>query len=822
MTHNYWYTLLLLVTFSFVCIHFRSRESSVLFDGGALFMVVRRQVVVVVAMVGLATKGRDWWVHDSIMSEEVNMNEQNEDEAGVNEEHIDYFDVFNTSQYKAKKKDLVRTITYNRKCGCSFKLRAKLVVGGEGWMMKLICGSHNHELAKSLVGHRYEYIANSYETIKQIYNAINVYRSSIRDSNTEMQQLLKLIECDQFIHWHRLKDDIVCDIFWSHPSAFKLTNACNLVFLIDSTYKTNSVTPIEMTFSTTFAYLKGERLNNVVWALQRFTGLFLRHDALPGVIVTDRDLALMNAVKTVFLKATNLLCLFHIDKNVKIKCKTLVGKKKNTWDCVMETWASLVDCPSEQEFNECLKKFEIACSPWPMFVDYVNQTWLIPHKERFVKAWTNKAMHLGNTIINSVWEVMNNMITLQYTKIKTFFETSTHVVGHVFKVTLYKKLLGMISRYALNYIVVEYKHVSYAGTDSSCHVCVMRITHDLPCACELARYVVGSIPLGVIHMFRWRLSFLDQGLSEPEVNITKEMETKSKRFEELDVYGKVTLKSKLREIAYPDLNSMCDPLENVKTKGTKKKMMTKHQRSTKRDPSYWKKTKRTMLMLDQFHPCIHDSIENIVDVKVDGNYGYRAIVALLGMGEDSWSFVRNHLLKELAKWSVQYINLFGSIDIFEELKRSLLVDGLSMAYNFLVTIDKWMNITDLGYVIASRIQPPTDCSVHRVICISHVYDNHLAKSLLPLATEEDMVQQLCHHAHHGWMFRRIPRLCKSHEGMKYHVKPFHVVCCTLFGRNTYLTHRYYKENYKQLGLNPELGFGLEESRQLYFIKSYLI
>ena len=177
-------------------------------------------------------------------------------------------------------------------------------------MMKLICGSHNHELTKSLVGHRYvgrlakdekiivanmtksmvkpknilltlkEHIANSYETIKQIYNAINVYRSSIRGSNIEMQQLMKLIECDQYIHWHRLKDDIVCDIFWCHPGAFKLTNACNLVFLIDNTYKTNryklwlldivGVTPTGMTFSTAFAYLEEERLNNVIWALQRF------------------------------------------------------------------------------------------------------------------------------------------------------------------------------------------------------------------------------------------------------------------------------------------------------------------------------------------------------------------------------------------------------------------------------------------------------------------------------------------------------------------------------------------------------------------------
>ena len=88
-----------------------------------------------------------------------------------------------------------------------------------------------------------------------------------------------------------------------------------------------------------------------------------------------------------------------------------------------------------------------------------------------------------------------------------------------------------------------------------------------------------------------------------------------------------------------------------------------------------------MPMLDQFHLCIHDSIENIVDVKVDDNYGYRAIDVLLGISEDSWSLVCNHFLKELAKWSDKYINLFGGIDKFEELKRSLLVDRLSIVCN---------------------------------------------------------------------------------------------------------------------------------------------
>ena len=64
--------------------------------------------------------------------------------------------------------------------------------------------------------------------------------------------------------------------------------------------------------------------------------------------------------------------------------------------------------------------------------------------------------------------------------------------------------------------------------------------------------------------------------------------------------------------------------------------------------------------------------------------------------------------------------------------------------NIHVTMDKLMNITNMGHVIASRYnailvslslqqrmtffplrsQLPTESFMHRVICINHVYDNH--------------------------------------------------------------------------------------------------
>ncbi|KAL5146567.1 putative protein FAR1-RELATED SEQUENCE 10 [Glycine soja] len=733
----------------------------------------------------------DQWRYDYAMSQEVHMDYDydNEEECGVNEPHVDCSNAFNTSQvfgtrddvlqwartiayengfvavimrsdtdtgsrgrssfvligcersgtHKCKNKEFVRKDTGSRKCGCPFRRRGKLVHGGKCWMVKLICGIHNHELTKSLVGHPYagrltkdemkiiadmtksmvkpknilltlkEHNANSCTTIKKIYNARSAYRSSIRGADTEMQHLMKLLERDQYIHWHRLKDEVVVrDLFWCHPDAV-------------NTYKTNryrlplldfvGVTPTAMTFSTGFAYLEAERVNNIVWALERFRSLFLINNRLSVVIVTDRDLALMNAVKTVFPECTNLLYRFHIDKNVKAKCKSLIAH-----------WA--------------LKRV------------------------------------LQNSVgdLCSVWDAMNNMITLQHVEIKTSFETSTHVVGHVYKKTLYKRLLGMVSRDALNQIASEVDRLRYLGNNPSSCGCVMRSTHGLPCACELSRYTAGSIPVESVHIFWMRLCFSDQGLCETEVSIKEEIETISKRFDELDVSGKVTLKSKLREIAYPDHNSMFPPPSKVNTKGVPKKPMKRSQRSTECDPSYWEyvdvfhsvqsnnspvkrsascseppQPTRIIPMLDQFAPFIQGFIRDVVDVKADGNCGYRSIATLLGIGEDSWLLVHNELIKELGRWSHEYMNLFGGTERFEQLKLSLLVDGFSK-----VSVDKWMDITEMGYVIASRYnvilvslsrqqsmtffplrsQPPPDSSGHRMICVGHVFGNHFVQVYL--------------------------------------------------------------------------------------------
>ena len=58
-------------------------------------------------------------------------------------------------KYRKYKSDLQPSITGTRKCECPFKLRGKPVSNGDGWVLKVIYGCHNHDLSKTLVGHPY-------------------------------------------------------------------------------------------------------------------------------------------------------------------------------------------------------------------------------------------------------------------------------------------------------------------------------------------------------------------------------------------------------------------------------------------------------------------------------------------------------------------------------------------------------------------------------------------------------------------------------------------------------------------------------------------
>jgi len=86
---------------------------------------------------------------------------------------------------------------------------------------------------------------------------------------------------------------------------------------MDCTYKTNRyrlslmkivrVTSTKMTFSIVFPYLKAEWEDKFSWCLDILRSL-MHGWQIPFVIITDRDLACINAVKKIFPESRHFLC----------------------------------------------------------------------------------------------------------------------------------------------------------------------------------------------------------------------------------------------------------------------------------------------------------------------------------------------------------------------------------------------------------------------------------------------------------------------------------------------------------------------------------
>ncbi|XP_073221248.1 uncharacterized protein [Cicer arietinum] len=580
-----------------------------------------------------------------------------------------------------------------------------------------------------------------------------------------MQHLFKLIEDAKYVCWNRKREDsdVMRDIFWAHPDSVKLLNLFPIVLIMDSTYKTNKyrmplleivgMTSTEKTFVVGFAYLECEREENFCWALERLKDLFVTQNKFPQVIVTDRDLALMNAVGIVFPHAVNLLCRFHIEKNVGAKCKQYVLKDRQ--ESILNMWKDIMYCSNEKEYMMRLHMFEQSCVDTKVFVDYVKETWLTPHKERFVEAWTNKVMHLGNTTTNRVesahwklklmlensmgdlckcWEAMNNMIRLQHKRIRASFQKSFYDEEHEHRNPFYQRLNTFVSTEAQRRIAEEYDKVEWVGTDKSICGCSLRRTYGLPCACELGQYkLMGEpIPLDSVHI-QWRKLSMECELTQDtedgsELDMSTEMNALWKRFRSLDVIGKRVLKSKVRELAFPSTSSICPPPEKVKTKGRVKKSkgMKPDGYDVYRDPSYFEHVNATYgedigsqpsqskkrqasqskkhpsqsshssknLLLTQFPDIIQPYIDDIFDVAADGNCGFRVIALLLGFGEECWSLVRKRLDQEIVSHVTPYDRLFtGRI---KEVRDSLMISDLGVQ-----PMDKWLSIPDMSYVIAT-------------------------------------------------------------------------------------------------------------------------
>ncbi|XP_057458758.1 uncharacterized protein LOC130749421 [Lotus japonicus] len=251
-----------------------------------------------------------------------------------------------------------------------------------------------------------------------------------------------------------------------------------------------------------------------------------------------------------------------------------------------------------------------------------------------------------------------------------------------------------------------------------------------------------------------------------------EVEALTLYFQSLDTGGQSMVRRKLQAIYCPESNSLCthevriNPNRTLKLTGSKPpkgraigsltrdpsgfEIVDREMKAAKKasQPAKRKKCAKksdTSHFMSHFPSFLHPYIHTVTDVEDDGNCGYRSIAALLGhsAGEDGWPWVRAELIGELENNSFMYTDMW-SRQIVDALH-----DRLTLPHGDPTTFDKWMQLPEMGYLVATRFRlvlvtlsamgcnpylplrgagPP---DVHPVIAIGHVIDHFIQLHLTP-------------------------------------------------------------------------------------------
>ena len=241
---------------------------------------------------------------------------------------------------------------------------------------------------------------------KDIGNLVGSARLKELNGQSPINCLVRvLVETGTF---HRVGTDSqnqVTHLFYAFEDGIRLLRRSGVI-LLDSTYKTNryqmpmlhgvGITATYQTFSAFVAFMRAEREDNYRWALSCFRSLLEANDIRPEVMVTDREMALMNAIKAEFPHVKNLLCIWHINHNIAAKYKaSFSGEQWNNW---IKRWNSILHMATCKEFDDAMKDLlEGAEYATPLLMrQYVTTTWL-PLRDQFARPWTKHYRHFGTT-----------------------------------------------------------------------------------------------------------------------------------------------------------------------------------------------------------------------------------------------------------------------------------------------------------------------------------------------------------------------------------------------------------------------------------------
>ncbi|GJX71219.1 FAR1-related sequence 5-like protein [Tanacetum coccineum] len=638
--------------------------------------------------------------------------------------------------------------TSSKKTGCPFKLVGKYSFEHHYWTIRVVCDQHNHRPTEHLEAHAYarrlsddefrlvedltwknvppheilsmlkDQDENNLSTLPTIYEAHKKILKVERDGKNPMQVLMSLFHTNRYVYQpyiHPVTNELQA-LFFVHPTSYEIWRAFPHVLIIDATYKTNiynmpfvqivGVTSTNKTFCIAFVFISEEKAENYKWALEQLKST-LNEGMHPRVIVTDKELALMNV----------------------------------DWEIFVSMWKLLEDSPMWTSYEENYEELQTFLSKYPpldLMVKEMNRE-DGPHLD---------SSTCGCQLHNSCGLPCACRLLIYMASDECIPLDSIDIFWRTLDISPVTSLQSdsFCCDTELNHVKEHFNKQSDAGKRSILRKLVdifnpSKTTINPPPVKQNTR---GRPSLKKQQQQRkhvppkssrsGRVFGIDLNV-EPErqscYTNNKQQEKKhssSCNFFEIDPNMQPRRHSSFSKSqrgqthnSIPDLNE--EPPRHSSFASQKSTL----------DDSFMHQLRETEKLHRQiptiFHPYISSS--SIQNVKPDGNCGFRFVALGLGLPEDYWPRILQDLVQELESRQHEYRWMFGTKDY-------------NNIYNTVNIVGLWMVMPDTGLVIASKYNKvvvslsndrgcatsfplwssPTQSDSHEIIVIAHVNGNH--------------------------------------------------------------------------------------------------
>jgi histone-lysine N-methyltransferase SETD2 len=241
---------------------------------------------------------------------------------------------------------------------------------------------------------------------RDIYNVKQSIRRNILESLISIQFLLQNLKRNNWYYKYQITlfAHEVTHLFFVEKHIFELLKNNWKVLLMNCIYKINKYKlsllvivdhiSLNTTFYVDFAFLTKEMKKNYIWMLETFQK-YLREENIfiSDVLMTNRDLRLINVLHLIFFTVKHLLCVWHVNKNVLTHCKSDFIIKE-AWEKFYSKWQTMMYAHIIEIYQEkwyklqndyYAKRFEI--------INYLKNTWIKSFDRKIIKCYINKIRH---------------------------------------------------------------------------------------------------------------------------------------------------------------------------------------------------------------------------------------------------------------------------------------------------------------------------------------------------------------------------------------------------------------------------------------------